>query len=71
VIADLLKRWQKSDGSFRARQLLAGWDNVAMHRWAQAQLFRSLCFFLSNTMTASEAGDSKDPLLSLSSGVTD
>jgi hypothetical protein len=26
--------------------LLLGWDNVPMHRWAQAQLFRSLCFLL-------------------------
>lgn len=38
--------WQKSDGSFRSRQLLLGWDNTPMHRWAQSQLFRSLCFFL-------------------------
>jgi hypothetical protein len=38
--------WQKGDGSFRARRLLIGWDNVPMHRWAQAQMFRSLCFFL-------------------------
>ena len=39
-------RWQKKDGSFRARQLLLGWDNTPMHRWAQSQMFRSLCFFL-------------------------
>ena len=38
--------WQKPDGSFRSRQLLLGWDNVPMHRWAQSQLFRSLSFFL-------------------------
>lgn len=38
--------WQKPDGSFRARQLLLGWDNTPMHRWAQAQYFRSLCFLL-------------------------
>lgn len=38
--------WQKPDGSFRARQLLRGWDNTPMHRWAQSQLFRSLCFLL-------------------------
>jgi hypothetical protein len=38
--------WQKSDGSFRSRELLAGWDDVPMHRWAQSQLFRSLCFSL-------------------------
>jgi hypothetical protein len=41
-----LDGWQKSDGSFRSRQLLLGWDNTPMHRWAQSQLFRSLCFFL-------------------------
>jgi hypothetical protein len=41
-----LKGWQKFDGSFRSRQLLLGWDNTPMHRWAQAQLFRSLCFSL-------------------------
>jgi hypothetical protein len=43
TLADLLSRWRKSDGSFRSRELLIGWDNVPMHRWAQAQLFRSLC----------------------------
>lgn len=41
-----LNGWQKRDGSFRARQLLLGWDNTPMHRWAQSQLFRSLCFLL-------------------------
>jgi hypothetical protein len=46
VIADVLSRWHKRDGSFRARQLLFGWDNVPMHRWAQSQMFRSLSFFL-------------------------
>jgi hypothetical protein len=46
VVEDLLDHWQKPAGSFRSRQLLVGWDNVPMHRWAQAQLFRSLCFLL-------------------------
>ncbi len=46
VLNDVLVNWQKSDGSFRSRKLLLGWDNVPMHRWAQAQLFRSLCFQL-------------------------
>jgi hypothetical protein len=41
-----LTEWQKLDGSFRSRQLLFGWDNTPMHRWAQSQLFRSLCFLL-------------------------
>jgi hypothetical protein len=42
TLADLFARWQKRDGSFRSRKLILGWDNVPMHRWAQAQLFRSL-----------------------------
>jgi hypothetical protein len=46
VVADLLTNWQRPDGSFRSRRLLFGWDNVPMHRWAQAQLFRSLCLLL-------------------------
>jgi hypothetical protein len=50
VLEDLLDRWQKPDGSFRSRRLLIGWDNVPMHRWAQAQLFRSLCFLLHRGM---------------------
>jgi hypothetical protein len=41
-----LTTWQKPDGSFRSRQLFVGWDNTPMHRWAQAQFFRSLCFLL-------------------------
>lgn len=47
VVRELLTRWQKEDGSFRARQLFLGWDNVPMHRWAQSQVFRSLCLLLS------------------------
>ena len=46
VVNQILTVWQKPDGSFRSRQLLFGWDNVPMHRWAQAQLFRSLCSLL-------------------------
>jgi hypothetical protein len=45
TLDDLFARWRKSDGSFRSRKLILGWDNVPMHRWAQAQLFRSLAFF--------------------------
>jgi N-acylglucosamine 2-epimerase (GlcNAc 2-epimerase) len=44
TLQDLMAHWQKADGSFRSRKLLLGWDYVPMHRWAQAQLFRSLCF---------------------------
>ena len=46
TVDHVLTDWQKPDGSFRSRRLLLGWDNVPMHRWAQAQLFRSLCFSL-------------------------
>jgi uncharacterized protein YyaL (SSP411 family) len=52
-----MRGWQKPDGSFRSRQLLLGWDNTPMHRWAQSQLFRSLCFFLCHS-----AGDVKSDL---------
>lgn len=48
TLDDLLAHWVKLDGSFRSRRLLLGWDNVPMHRWAQAQLFRSLCFLLAS-----------------------
>jgi hypothetical protein len=46
VLNQVLTLWQKPDGSFRSRQLHLGWDNTPMHRWAQAQMFRSLCFLL-------------------------
>jgi hypothetical protein len=46
VVDQILTIWQKPDGAFRSRQLHFGWDNVPMHRWAQAQLFRSLCLLL-------------------------
>jgi hypothetical protein len=46
VVDQILTIWQKPDGSFRSRQLHFGWDNVPMHRWAQAQLFRSLSLLL-------------------------
>jgi hypothetical protein len=46
VVNQVLSIWQRPDGSFRSRQLLLGWDNVPMHRWAQAQLFRSLSLLL-------------------------
>ncbi len=59
VVAEVLSRWQKSDGSFRARQLLVGWDNVPMHRWAQSQVFRSLCFLLSEDSSRPVSEDSK------------
>lgn len=55
VIADLLARWQKRDGSFRSRELLIGWDNVPMHRWAQSQLFRSLAFLLYRSAKPAES----------------
>lgn len=48
TLDDLLNYWQKPDGSFRSRRLLLSWDNVPMHRWAQSQAFRSLCFLLSS-----------------------
>ncbi|MDH5670459.1 MAG: hypothetical protein OEY86_20860, partial [Nitrospira sp.] len=46
VLEDIFARWQRADGSFRSRHLLLGWDDVPMHRWAQAQLFRSICMLV-------------------------
>ena len=46
VLHQILTVWQNPDGSFRSRQLLVGWDDTPMHRWAQSQMFRSLCFLL-------------------------
>ncbi len=54
TVSDLLQHWQKNDGAFRSRKLLLGWDNVPMHRWAQAQLFRSLCFLLGRMRSVPE-----------------
>ena len=54
LVTELLERWQKPDGSFRARQLLLGWDNVPMHRWAQSQVFRSLCFVLAQNLKSAQ-----------------
>jgi len=62
AVTDLLVHWQKPDGSFRARKLLIGWDDVPMHRWAQSQTFRSLAFFLSLNRNQSNDRISSDPL---------
>jgi hypothetical protein len=59
VLNEVLNVWHKPDGSFRTRQLLIGWDNVPMHRWAQAQLFRSLCFFLLRSSQPSSSSSAK------------
>ena len=49
TLDQILEHWQTSQGSFRSRQLYVGWDNTPMHRWASAQLFRSLCLLLSTS----------------------
>ncbi len=46
VVSGILSNWIKSDGSFRSRKLILGWDNVPMHRWAQSQMFRALAYYL-------------------------
>jgi hypothetical protein len=52
AIASITSDWIKRDGSFRSRQLLLGWDNVPMHRWAQSQMFRSLAFWFRESRSA-------------------
>ena len=61
TLKDFLENWRKPDGSFRSRRLLVGWDNVPMHRWAQAQMFRSLCFLLVSTGVEPAAEDEIAP----------
>ena len=55
VVSAILRDWIKPDGSFRSRQLLVGWDNVPMHRWAQSQMFRSLAFFVHSARSTRSA----------------
>ena len=52
VVTGILKDWIKPDGSFRSRRLHFGWDNVPMHRWGQAQMFRALAYYLRETSKA-------------------
>jgi len=70
AVTDLVLRWQKPDGSFRARQLLVGWDSVPMHRWAQSQVFRSLCFLLLRNHRPSLGRSSRERLETLASTAT-
>jgi hypothetical protein len=59
VIAHVLESWVKRDGSFRSRKLHLGWDNVPMHRWGQAQMFRSLAFYLRESIKARAQRDQR------------
>ena len=63
VLNDVLQRWQKADGTFRARELLIGWDNVPMHRWAQSQIFRSLSFLVARNVSNSHTKNPQNPLI--------
>jgi hypothetical protein len=47
TVDDVLRNWVQASGAFRSRKLLAGWDNVPMHRWGQSEMFRSLVQLLS------------------------
>jgi hypothetical protein len=60
VVRGILKDWIKPDGSFRSRKLYLGWDNVPMHRWGQAQMFRSLAFYLRETSAPEDGGQRTD-----------
>jgi hypothetical protein len=62
TLADLFNRWRKDDGSFRSRELMLGWDNVPMHRWAQSQLFRALAQWLSIDSDAQRSGGASGAL---------
>jgi hypothetical protein len=51
--------WVKREGSFGSRRLHLGWDNVPMHRWGQAQMFRSLTFYLFESIKARTQRDQR------------
>jgi len=61
VVGGILSDWVKPNGSFRSRQLLLGWDNVPMHRWAQSQMFRSLAFYFCESRLAKTPQPVKAP----------
>jgi hypothetical protein len=62
TLDDVLARWRKPDGSFRARELRFGWDNVPMHRWAQSQMFRSLARILALAAPARRTSPDREGL---------
>jgi hypothetical protein len=66
VAEDVFVRWQRPNGAFRARELLIGWDNVPMHRWAESQMFRSLSFLLSRLKQPEARIASNSPALRVS-----
>jgi hypothetical protein len=59
VVREIVDNWVKRDGSFRSRRLHLGWDNVPMHRWGQAQMFRSLTFYLFESIKARTQRDQR------------
>ena len=59
VVEHILEAWVKRDGSFRSRKLHLGWDNVPMHRWGQSQMFRSLAFYLRESIKARARRDQR------------
>ena len=59
VVGHVLEAWVKRDGSFRSRKLHLGWDNVPMHRWGQSQMFRSLAFYLFESIKARTQRDQR------------
>jgi hypothetical protein len=52
TIDDILTNWVQRSGAFRSRKLLAGWDNVPMHRWGGSEMFRSLAVWLASQQGA-------------------
>ena len=65
VVSGITGQWVKPDGAFRSRRLHFGWDNVPMHRWGQAQMFRSLAFYLSETARQSRNRQAMETLVPL------
>jgi hypothetical protein len=62
AVDDIAENWIQPQGAFRSRMLLAGWDNVPMHRWGQSEMFRSLALLLVQQARDSGRAGGKLPL---------
>jgi hypothetical protein len=69
VTRGIVKDWVKPDGSFRSRRLHLGWDNVPMHRWGQAQMFRSLTFYLREAKKTGQLSAANRQMETIDSGM--
>lgn len=56
LVTEIVDHWIQDNGSFRARKLHLGWDNVPMHRWGQSQMLRSLSYYVKDSRDLQTTG---------------